>query len=192
MNEWNALFNDTPNTFYLRLYGVRHMVKDHSVSERGNPLLPHGLLFPISSKGSFYIYHPSDRIAFVTPVVEHWLEWEIPQWVYHEGSIRQPITPWADALTTELHLAPFGRTEWNIRYPVQTTRCLMLVGQWITWHTFDPKEWANFQVILHSVISGDFVLTCLIDLYNSYFDLHLRCYYHLNGSEQSQLRYILK
>ena len=24
------LFNDALNTFYLRLYGVRHMVKDHS------------------------------------------------------------------------------------------------------------------------------------------------------------------
>ena len=47
------LFNDALNTFYLRLYGVGHMVKDHSDSERGNPLLPHGLLFPISSKGSF-------------------------------------------------------------------------------------------------------------------------------------------
>ena len=30
-----------------------HMVKDHSDSERGIPLPPHGLLFPISSKGSF-------------------------------------------------------------------------------------------------------------------------------------------
>ena len=40
------------NTFYLRLYGVTHMVKDHSNSERGNPLPLHGLLFPISSKGS--------------------------------------------------------------------------------------------------------------------------------------------
>ena len=29
------------------------MVKDHSDSEKGNPLLPHRLLFPISSKGSF-------------------------------------------------------------------------------------------------------------------------------------------
>ena len=47
------LFNDALNTFYLWLYGVRHMVKDHSDSERGNPLPPHGLLFPISSKGSF-------------------------------------------------------------------------------------------------------------------------------------------
>ena len=51
--EGNVLFNDTLNTFYLRLYGVRHMVKDHSDSEKGNPLPPHRLLFPINSKGSF-------------------------------------------------------------------------------------------------------------------------------------------
>ena len=38
--EGNVLFNDALNTFYLRLYGVRHMVKDHSDSERGNPLPP--------------------------------------------------------------------------------------------------------------------------------------------------------
>ena len=77
------LFNDALNTFYLRLYGVRHMVKDHSDSERGNPLLPHGLLFPINSKGSFICTIP-DRIAhttaFVIPVVDHWLEREITQW----------------------------------------------------------------------------------------------------------------
>ena len=29
------LFNDVLNTFYLRLYGVRHMVNDHSDSEKG-------------------------------------------------------------------------------------------------------------------------------------------------------------
>ena len=32
--EGNVLFNDALNTFYLRLYGVIHMVKDHSESER--------------------------------------------------------------------------------------------------------------------------------------------------------------
>ena len=42
--ERNVLFNDALNTFYLWLYGVRHMVKDHSDSEKGNPL---------NSKGSF-------------------------------------------------------------------------------------------------------------------------------------------
>ena len=45
--EGNVLFNEALNTFYLWLYGVRHMVKDHSDSEIGNPLPPHGLLFPI-------------------------------------------------------------------------------------------------------------------------------------------------
>ena len=51
--ERNVLFNDALNTFYLRLYGVRHMVKDHSDNEKGNPLPPHRLLLSINSKGSF-------------------------------------------------------------------------------------------------------------------------------------------
>ena len=81
------------------------------------------------------MHHPTDRIAhttaFVTPVVEHWLEREIAQWVHpmndrsddpshhewtllprsyislHEGSIRRPIAPWVNALNTELYLAPW-------------------------------------------------------------------------------------
>ena len=35
------------------------MVKDHSDSERGNPLPPHGLLFPINSK--VFLYASSHR-----------------------------------------------------------------------------------------------------------------------------------
>ena len=79
--EGNSLFNDALNTFYLWLYGVKHMAKDHSDSQKGNPLPPYGLLFSINSKGFFYMHHPTDRIAYttalVTPVVEHWLEREI-------------------------------------------------------------------------------------------------------------------
>ena len=67
--------------FILRLYGIGHMVKNHSDRERGNPLPPHGLLFWISSKGSF-ICIIRQTMAFVTPVMEHWLEQEIAQWVY--------------------------------------------------------------------------------------------------------------
>ena len=51
--ERKVLFNDDLNTFYQRLYGVRHMVEDHSDSEKGNPLLPHRLLLSINSKDSF-------------------------------------------------------------------------------------------------------------------------------------------
>ena len=62
------------------------MVKDHSDSEKENPLPPHRLLLSINSKVFFYMHHPTDRIthttAFVTSVVEHWLEREIAQWVH--------------------------------------------------------------------------------------------------------------
>ena len=63
--------------FYLRLYGVRYMVKDHSDSEKGNPLPSHRLLLSINRKGSFICIIPgriTHTTAFVTPVVEHWLE----------------------------------------------------------------------------------------------------------------------
>ena len=84
--EGNILFNDALNTFYLWLYGVRHMVKDHSDSEKGNLLPPHGYSFRLTARGLFYMHHPTDRIAhttaFVTPVVDHWLEREIAQWVH--------------------------------------------------------------------------------------------------------------
>ena len=84
--EGNVLFNDALNIFFIYGY-IRYMVKNHSNSERGSLLLPqHGLLFLISNKGVFYIHHPADRIphttSFVTPVVEHWLEREIAQWVH--------------------------------------------------------------------------------------------------------------
>ena len=55
----DILFNDALNTFYLRTYSIGHMIKDHSDSERENPLLPlHKLLILISSKGSFICIIP--------------------------------------------------------------------------------------------------------------------------------------
>ena len=58
--EGNVLFKDALNTFYLRLYGVRHMVKDHSDSEKGNPQPPHiGYSFRIAAR--VLLYAPSHR-----------------------------------------------------------------------------------------------------------------------------------
>ena len=76
VQEGNVLFDDAHSTHFNYSY----MASD---SEKGNLLPPHRLLFPINSKGSFYMHHPTDRMAhttaFVTPVVEHWLEREIAQ-----------------------------------------------------------------------------------------------------------------
>ena len=57
------MFKDALSTFYLRLFGVGHMVKDNSDSERG----------------ILYMHHlPTDRIAhttaFVKLVIEYWNE----------------------------------------------------------------------------------------------------------------------
>ena len=42
---------------YLTTHSI-HFILCHSDSERGNPLPPHGLLFPISSKGSIIFIIP--------------------------------------------------------------------------------------------------------------------------------------
>ena len=53
--EGNILFNDALNTFYLQLYGVRHMVKDHSNSERGNPPRHVGYHFRLAARVILYV-----------------------------------------------------------------------------------------------------------------------------------------
>ena len=77
--EGNVLFNNILNRFYLQIYGIRHMVKDHLDSESGNllPSLP-GLFFSIRNKDSFIctiLQTGSYTTAFVTPGVEQWLKW---------------------------------------------------------------------------------------------------------------------
>ena len=69
--ERHVLFNDALNTFYLRLYGVRHMVKDHSDGEKGNPLPPHRLLLSINSKGSFICTIPQ-TVSMHLLRKDHW------------------------------------------------------------------------------------------------------------------------
>ena len=54
------LFNDALNAFYLRLYGVRHMVKDHSDSEREATRCCHmGYSFRLAAR--VLLYAPSHR-----------------------------------------------------------------------------------------------------------------------------------
>ena len=54
--EENNLFNNTLNTFYWRLHGVRRMLKHHSDSERENSLLPLGYMGYFFQLGAIYIF----------------------------------------------------------------------------------------------------------------------------------------
>ena len=77
LQEWRKqmFYLTTHSTHYLLLYGVRHMVEDHSDSNRGNPLLPHGLLFTMmvevhsdSHRGNPLLPH---GLLFTMMVEEH-------------------------------------------------------------------------------------------------------------------------
>ena len=79
--EGNVLFNDTLNTFYLWLYGIGHMVKDHSAKERK----PASAITWATQKDLLYAlsHRITYTITFVTPVMEK----EISQSVQHKGLI---------------------------------------------------------------------------------------------------------
>ena len=62
--EGNNLFNDNPNTFYIQLHGIGHMVKDHLDNEGGK--------LPISSKGSFICTISQTGYFSFQPVLHDW------------------------------------------------------------------------------------------------------------------------
>ena len=68
--EGNILFNDK-STFLFTVIWRRSDGKDHSDGQKGNLLLPpDGLLFFISSNGSFYMHNPKDRIHIPWPLIK--------------------------------------------------------------------------------------------------------------------------
>ena len=77
------------------------MVKDHSDSQKGNLLPPHGLLFSINSKGSFIC------TAFVTQVMEHWLDTttECVTQKHPESMPLKRVLQWRDITSSELRPA---------------------------------------------------------------------------------------
>ena len=148
VRESNVLFNDALNTFYLRLYGVRHMVKDHSDSEKGERERERENFFYLMTHSTHFIYcYMVSDIWLRTILIvrketrchhigySFWLTARVLLYAPshrqdstyhslcytsrgalagmgnslmgspHEGSIRRPIAPWVNALTTELHLA---------------------------------------------------------------------------------------
>ena len=77
--EGYVLFNKALNTFCLWLYGVSYMVKDHSDSKWGNPLLPLlGELFLIRCKGSFICIFPQIGQHIPWPLLPQW--WNTECW----------------------------------------------------------------------------------------------------------------
>ena len=143
--EGNVLFNNTLNTFYLQLYGVGHMVKDHSESKRKKltDATTNGYYFRLAASVLLY-----DRIAhttaFIKPVTEHWPEQEIVQWAHHEGSIQQPITPRAYALPWS-YISLLDAKDPVTRYVIY--RCIeMTLALGKHWHVMCISGWIEKEL----------------------------------------------
>ena len=73
------------------------MVKGHSDSERGQEIAQ--WVHPMKNRSDDPSLH--ERTLLPRSYIS----------LHHEGSIRRPIAPWANAITTELHLAPPWRID---------------------------------------------------------------------------------
>ena len=100
--EGNVLFTDALNTFVLFTIIWRHTVilyQTYSYMILKGPLRWRerrpATTTTWATLSTDRITHTTDC---VTPVVEHWLERDIAQWVHQEGSFWQPIAPWTDFL----------------------------------------------------------------------------------------------
>ena len=110
MKEGNVLFNDALNTFYLRLYGVRHMERTTQIVREETRCCHMGYSFQLTAR--VILYAPSHRQDSTYYSLCYTSRRALAgtrnssRGPPHEVSIRRPIAPWANALTTELHLAP--------------------------------------------------------------------------------------
>ena len=89
------------------------MVKDHTDNRRGNPLLPHGYYFRLAAR--ILLYSSSHRqdnthqnLCYTSCGALAGTR-NSSMGPPDEGSIRRPIALWANALTTELHIAHKNR-----------------------------------------------------------------------------------
>ena len=124
--------------------------------------------FSISSKSSF-ICTITDRIThtmtFVTPVVEHWLERVIAQWVHHKGSIQQPITHNKQTL---YHRA-------NISLPIKIYNSRKFCRTWPSlnahkYYSSKPKCQLHY-IYLHQIIKAGSMNTAIIFFTQKYFTI---------------------
>ena len=112
----NVLFNDAFNT----------VIWDHS-----------------DRQGLFYIHLPTDRIAhtkaFVTPVVGHWLEREIAQWVRLRYDIQVNLSDTVFILYLHLFqlIMPIGTT-------LDVSSCFIFSMWWVCNYIF----WINYSLAL--------------------------------------------
>ena len=86
------------------------MVKDHSESKRGNLLLPHGLLFPINSKGSSICTIPQTGLHIPQPLLHQ--SWSTGWNEKYVGGRKEGNVLFNDMFYLMMHSAHFFTVIW--------------------------------------------------------------------------------
>ena len=156
----NDLFNS--NTFHLRLYGIRHMVKDHLVREE--TCCRHiGYSFWLTARVLLYApSHTQDSTyhSFITPVVDHWLEWEIAQWVHpmKDRSDNPSHHEWALLPWSYILLHADGDS--SLSDQAFTIDCAVCVDEVRVTHAISSSSWCCVNYLISSFLLPDNKITC--------------------------------
>ena len=149
--------------FILWLYGVRHMVKDHSDSERGEETCCRHIGYSFQLAARVLLYASSHR----QDNTYHSL-WYTSRGALggtrnssmgppHEGSIRRPIAPWANALP--LIYVPLPPTSWRqslvallevnkpSNYHIKNNYKIKKKSKY--WHYNKLDYWFIFEILCH-------------------------------------------
>ena len=98
--------------FILWLYGIGHMVKATQIVIEKTCCHHMGYSFRLAARVLLYASsHRQDNTYHSLCYTSHLAlagTWNRSMGSPHEGSIQRPIAPWANAHTTELHLAPIN------------------------------------------------------------------------------------
>ena len=97
------------NTFYLRLYGIRHMIRTTQIAKEETRCRHIGYSFQLAAMVLLYVSsnrqdNTYNSLCYTSRGALAGTR-NSSKGPPHEGSIRWPIAPWANALTAELHLA---------------------------------------------------------------------------------------
>ena len=149
------------------LYGYM-VTEDHSDSEREN-LMPslHGILFPISSKGSFICTIPDRTVytmTFVTSVVEHW---RLLHQLWSTGFVTPVEEHWP--LLNQLYSTGFVTPvvdHWSLLHQLWSTGLCYtsggpqsfvtpVVDHWSLLHQLWSTGWNNKQVLVKLAVGRE-------------------------------------
>ena len=125
---------------------------DHSESKRGNPLPPQQPFLCWGVVKHSFIH----TTAFVTPVVDHWLEREIAQWVDHEQTLLPRSYISLPGYIKFMLVSLICNTVWHDNDSDRLIKSNMLLDKLIISYS-SRHYWLFFLILIHNYIGSTYM-----------------------------------